>query len=65
MHCKSCGKPVMVRFKPWLLAATPGSAVMIAAYFLIKSTPMMYALSMLGLAIMIGLHLALVPLEQE
>jgi hypothetical protein len=65
MSCKACGKPVMVRFKPWLLAATPGSLVMVAAYFLIKSTPMMYTVSMIGLVMMIAMHLAWVPLEQE
>ncbi len=65
MICKSCGEPVKVRFKPWLLAATPGSLVMIAAYYLINSEPLMYGLSAVGLAMMIGMHLAWVPLEKQ
>lgn len=61
--CKSCGEYVMVRFKPWLKAATPGGLVMVAAYF-IESTALMYGLSAVGFAMMIGMHLAWVPLEK-
>lgn len=64
MKCKSCGAHVMVRFKPWILAAIPGSVVMVAAYYLISSEALMYGLSVVGFAMMIGLHLALVPLEK-
>lgn len=64
MKCAACGEPVMVRFKPWLLAATPGSLVMIAAYYLVSSHTLMYALSAVGFAMMIGMHLAWVPLEK-
>lgn len=64
MKCSVCGEHVMVRFKPWLLAATPGSLVMIAAYYLISSHALMYGLSAVGFAMMIGMHLAWVPLEK-
>ena len=65
INCKACGQPIVVRFKPWLLAAIPGSLVMLAAYYLIKSTALMYGLSAAGLVVMIWTHLAWVPLEKK
>jgi len=65
MNCNSCGQPIGIRFKPWLLAATPGSVVMLGAYYLIKSTALMYGVSAVGLVVMIGMHLAWVPLEKN
>ena len=64
MICTACGEPVKVRFKPWLLAATPGTLVMVAAYYLINSHALMYAVSAVGLVMMVGMHLAWVPLEK-
>ena len=68
MKCAACGEPVVVRFKPWLLAAIPGSLVMIAAYipahYHIISDALMYGLSAVGFVMMIGMHLAWVPLEK-
>lgn len=63
IKCKSCEQPVMVRFQPWLKAALPGGVVMVAAYF-IESTALMYGISAVGFAMMIGMHLAWVPLEK-
>ena len=64
IKCAACGQPVAVRFKPWLKAAIPGVLVMVAAIF-IKSEPLMYGVSAVGLVMMIGMHLALVPLDKN
>lgn len=64
IKCAACGQPVAVRFKPWLKAAIPGALVMVAAIF-IKSEPLMYGVSAVGLVMMIGMHLALVPLDKS
>ena len=59
--CKACGEPVGIGFSEWLKAAAPGAIVMTAAAFL-DSTAWMYGLSAVGLVLMIGMHLARVPL---
>ena len=64
IKCAACSQPVAVRFKPWMKAAIPGALVMVAAIF-IKSEPLMYGISAVGLAMMIGMHLALVPLDKN
>ena len=62
--CKSCGKPVGVTYRSWILAALPGAAVMIGAMFL-ESKILMYGLSFVGFALMIWIHLLTVPLVKE
>jgi len=64
IKCAACGQPVAVRFKPWMKAAIPGALIMVAAIF-IKSEPLMYGVSAVGLAMMIGMHLAIVPLDKS
>ena len=62
--CKSCGKKVGVTYASWIKAALPGAAVMIGAVFL-KSELLMYGVSVIGFALMIWLHLLLVPLVED
>lgn len=62
--CRACGKTVKVAFPDWLKSTLPGAAVMIAALFF-DSDLMVYGLSLIGLALMIGLHVWLVPLVKE
>lgn len=62
--CRSCGKTVKVTYPAWMKAAFPGAAVMVAALFF-DSEPIIYGVSLVGLAIMIGLHLLWVPLVKE
>ncbi|OGI38207.1 MAG: hypothetical protein A2140_03300 [Candidatus Muproteobacteria bacterium RBG_16_62_13] len=62
--CQACGKTVKVSFPDWLKAALPGAAVMVAALFF-DSDLMVYGLSLIGLALLIGLHLLWVPLVKE
>ena len=64
IKCAACGQPVAIRFKPWLQAALPGVLVMVAAIF-IESQPLMYGVSAMGLALMIGMHLAWAPLDKS
>ncbi len=59
--CQACQKSVAVTYSAWLKAAVPGAIVMIAALFF-DSDLLVYGLSMVGLALMIGLHLLWVPL---
>ncbi len=54
--CRACDKTVKVAFPDSLKAAPPGTAVMIAALFF-DSVLMVYGLSLISLALMIGLHL--------
>lgn len=62
--CQACGKTIKVTFADWLKAALPGAAVMIAALFF-DSNLAVYGLSLIGLALMIGLHVLWVPLVKE
>ena len=62
--CQVCQKPVTIAFPDWLKSALPGAAVMIAALFF-DSDLAVYGLSLIGLALMIGLHLLRVPLVKE
>jgi hypothetical protein len=62
--CLACGKPVGVTYRHWLKAAWPGATVMIIAMFL-ESNLLMYGLSTVGFALMIWLHLQMVPLVAE
>ncbi len=62
--CKSCGKMIGVTYGSWIKAALPGAAVMVGAIFL-KSELLMYGLSVIGFALMIWLHLLLVPLIKD
>lgn len=62
--CQSCNKSVRISFPHWLKAALPGAVVMGAALFF-DSEPLVYGLSLVGLALMIGLHLLRVPLVKE
>jgi hypothetical protein len=62
--CQSCGKNLKITYPAWLKAALPGTAVMVAAWF-IESKALMYGVSLVGLALMIGLHLIWVPLVKE
>ena len=62
--CQFCEKTVKVTFPDWLKAALPGAVVMIAALFF-ESDLLIYGLSLIGLALMIGLHLMWVPLNKE
>ncbi len=64
ISCQACEKPVKVSFPDWLKAALPGAAVMIAA-LLFDSDLVVYGLSLIGLALMIGLHVRRVPLVKE
>jgi hypothetical protein len=59
--CKSCGKSIGISYRDWIKAALPGTVVMIAAFFL-DSKLLMYGLSSIGFALMILLHLQMVPL---
>jgi hypothetical protein len=62
--CQACEKTVKVSFPDWLKAALPGAAVMVAALFF-DSDLAVYGLSLIGLALMIGLHVLRVPLVKE
>ena len=62
--CLSCGKPVGVTYRHWLKSALPGAVVMIIAMFF-KSNLLMYGLSTVGFALMIWLHLQMVPLVAD
>jgi hypothetical protein len=62
--CISCGKSVGITYRHWIKAALPGAIVMIIAMFL-KSDLLMYGLSTVGFALMIWLHLRMVPLVKE
>ena len=62
--CQTCDKTVKVSLPDWLKAALPGAAMMVAALFF-DSDLMVYGLSLIGLALMIGLHLLWVPLIKE
>jgi hypothetical protein len=62
--CISCGKSVGVTYRQWIKAALPGAIVMIIAMFL-KSDMLMYGLSTVGFALMIWLHLRMVPLVKD
>lgn len=64
VDCQSCGKPVRVTYPAWMKAAFPGAAVMVGA-LLFDSELLMYAASLAGLGLMIGLHLLWVPLVKE
>jgi hypothetical protein len=55
---------VGVTYRHWIKAALPGAIVMIIAMFL-KSDLLMYGLSTVGFALMIWLHLRMVPLVKE
>ena len=59
--CQSCGKSIKITYPAWLKAAFPGAAVMVGALFF-DSEALMYGVSLVGLALMIGLHLLWVPL---
>ena len=62
--CQACEKTVKVTFSDWLKSTLPGAAVMIVALFF-DSDLMVYGLSLIGLALLIGLHLLWVPLVKE
>jgi hypothetical protein len=62
--CLSCGKSVAITYRHWLKAAVPGVIVMIIAMFF-ESSLLMYGLSTVGFALMIWLHLQLVPLVAD
>ncbi len=62
--CKSCGKLIGITYGSWIKAAWPGAAIMIGAAFL-DSDLLMYGLSAAGFALMIWLHLLMVPLVKE
>jgi hypothetical protein len=62
--CQTCEKTVKVSFPDWLKAALPGAALMVAALFF-DSDMAVYGLSLIGLALMIGLHVLWVPLVKE
>ena len=62
--CKSCGKPIGITYRSWIKAALPGAVVMIGAIFL-KPAILMYALSLVGFALMMWFHLLFVPLIKE
>jgi hypothetical protein len=62
--CQACEKTVKVSFPDWLKAALPGAALMVAALFF-DSDLTVYGLSLIGLALMIGLHVLRVPLVKE
>lgn len=59
--CQACKKNITITYPAWLKAAAPGAAVMLAALFF-DSDLLVYGLSLVGLALMIGLHLVWVPL---
>ncbi|MDH5512649.1 MAG: hypothetical protein OEY27_05470 [Gammaproteobacteria bacterium] len=63
-ECLSCRQSVRITFPDWLKAALPGATVMISALFF-DSDMVMYGLSAIGLALMIGLHLLWVPLVKD
>jgi hypothetical protein len=62
--CRSCGTTLTITYPAWLKAALPGAAVMIGALFF-DSEALMYAASLAGLGLMIGLHLLWVPLVKD
>ena len=62
--CLSCRQPVGVTYRHWLKSALPGAVVMIIAMFF-KSNLLMYGLSTVGFALMIWLHLQMVPLVAD
>lgn len=62
--CQACRKTVTIAFSDWLKATLPGAAVMVAALFF-DSDLAVYGLSLIGLALMIGLHVQWVPLVKE
>ena len=62
--CQTCEKTIKVSFPDWLKAALPGAAFMVAALFF-DSDLAVYGLSLIGLALMIGLHVLRVPLVKE
>jgi hypothetical protein len=62
--CKSCGGLSGVRYSSWLIAMIPGSILMIAALF-VDSVLIEWALSIIGIVLMVVIPWQFTPLHKE
>lgn len=62
--CKTCNGTSTIRYKSWLTAMIPGSALMIAALF-VDTSAQEWSLNIAGIALMIILPLLFAPLHKE
>jgi hypothetical protein len=62
--CKSCGGLSGIRYSSWLIAMIPGSVLMIAALF-VESVLIEWALSIIGIVLMVVIPWQFTPLHKE
>jgi len=62
--CKSCSGTSGIRYPSWLTAMLPGSALMVAAFF-VESDTTEWSLNIIGLILMIVIPLMFSPLHRE